>query len=419
MTRLVDDLARAAGQAANAGRWEEAERKWSELNELDPRHPQALFSLGVHAMQRNDLARAEQLLTAAVEAAPRDLLALLTLAAVLGRRGDTAREMGAIEAALALDPYFLPAMLAKAAALEGAGRAVEAAVMFRHALTVAPPEAHWPPMLHEQLAHARSVTEHYAQRLKAHLTEHIASLHAELAPSIAGRWTEAVSIMARCSTPYHSDSNQLFVPRLPATPFFDRADFPWAAAIESKTDAIRAELLAALEADKERFSPYIAYKPGQPVNQWKQLNHSQKWSAFHLWRAGQPVQDNLARCPETAKALAEVEMADIGGLCPNAMFSALAPHTHIPPHHGETNARLVVHLPLIVPDGCRYRVGFEHREWRVGELLIFDDTIEHEARNDGDELRVVLIFDIWNPLLTAQEREIVRQMASASRSFMG
>ncbi len=419
MTRLVDELARAAGQAANAGRWEEAERKWSELNALDPRHAQALFSLGVHAMQRDDLARAEQLLTAAVEAAPRDLLTLLTLAAVLGRRGDTAREMGAIEAALAVDPYFLPAMLAKATALEGGGRAAEAAVMHRHALTVAPPEPHWPPMLRNQLAHARSVTEYYAQRFKAHLTEQIGPLQAELSPPMGKRWTEAVSIMARCSKPYHSDSNQLFVPRLPAVPFFDRADFPWAAAIESKTAVIRAELLAALDTDKERFSPYIAYRPGQPVNQWKELNHSQRWSAFHLWRAGQPVLENLARCPETAKALAEVEMADIGGLCPNAMFSALAPHTQIPPHHGETNARLVVHLPLIVPEGCRYRVGFEHREWTVGELLIFDDTIEHEARNDSDELRVVLIFDVWNPLLTAQEREMVRQMAAASRSFTG
>jgi aspartyl/asparaginyl beta-hydroxylase (cupin superfamily) len=110
-------------------------------------------------------------------------------------------------------------------------------------------------------------------------------------------------------------------------------------------------------------------------------------------------------------------MAEIGGLCPNAMFSALAPHTHIPPHHGETNARLVVHLPLIVPDHCRYRVGFEHRRWHVGEVLIFDDSIEHEARNDSDELRVVLIFDVWNPLLSAAEREMVREISAALPEF--
>jgi aspartyl/asparaginyl beta-hydroxylase (cupin superfamily) len=110
-------------------------------------------------------------------------------------------------------------------------------------------------------------------------------------------------------------------------------------------------------------------------------------------------------------------MAEIAGLCPNAMFSALAPHTEIPPHTGETNARLVVHLPLVVPEKCTYRVGFEHRVWREGELLIFDDTIEHTARNDSDELRVVLIFDVWNPLLAKEEREVVKALASAWRAY--
>jgi aspartate beta-hydroxylase len=104
-------------------------------------------------------------------------------------------------------------------------------------------------------------------------------------------------------------------------------------------------------------------------------------------------------------------------LCPNAMFSALAPKAHIPPHHGETNARLVAHLPLIVPPGCWLRVGYEKREWKVGEVMVFDDTIEHEALNGSDELRVALIFDVWNPLLTSAEREMARAMTAAVREF--
>jgi aspartyl/asparaginyl beta-hydroxylase (cupin superfamily) len=207
------------------------------------------------------------------------------------------------------------------------------------------------------------------------------------------------------------------VPRLPATPFFDTAQFAWTAAIEAKTDIIRAELEAALQSAPEQFTPYVAYEAHAPVNQWKDLNHSQRWSAFQLWRGGQRVEPNLARCPETAKALDAVGMAEIGGLCPNAMFSALAPRTAIPPHTGETNARVVAHLPLIVPEGCRYRVGFEHRRWEVGKVLVFDDTLEHEAHNDSDELRVVLIFDIWNPYLSPPEREIARTMMDAARGM--
>ncbi len=100
------------------------------------------------------------------------------------------------------------------------------------------------------------------------------------------------------------------------------------------------------------------------------------------------------------------------------MFSALAPRTHIPPHTGESNARLVVHLPLIVPENCgSLRVGFEQRAWRVGEALIFDDSIEHEAWNNSDELRVVLLFDVWNPQLTQQDREIVNTLVSTEADF--
>jgi aspartyl/asparaginyl beta-hydroxylase (cupin superfamily) len=70
-----------------------------------------------------------------------------------------------------------------------------------------------------------------------------------------------------------------------------------------------------------------------------------------------------------------------------------------------------------VPDGCKLRVGFEERRWAVGEVLVFDDTIEHAAVNDSSELRVVLIFDLWNPLLNPAERDMVRAMAAAAREF--
>ncbi|MGH7130219.1 MAG: aspartyl/asparaginyl beta-hydroxylase domain-containing protein, partial [Planctomycetaceae bacterium] len=262
---------------------------------------------------------------------------------------------------------------------------------------------------------ARKAVDRYSKALHAHFTQRLAGRYAELPDDIASRWREAAAIGSGSSTPYSSHCNQLYVPRLPAIPFFDRQQFPALRALEDKTDEIRNELTAALEDDRERFRPYIAYKPGEPVNQWKELNHSLRWSAFHLWRAGAPVTENLERCPVTAKALANVGVADIDGMCPNAMFSALAPKTHIPPHHGETNARLVAHLPLIVPAACRFRVGFEERAWNVGEVMVFDDTIEHEAWNDSDTLRVVLIFDLWNPLLSTQERDMVNAMVRAGR----
>jgi aspartyl/asparaginyl beta-hydroxylase (cupin superfamily) len=406
-----------AGRLASSGRWDEAERVWLEIRRRDPQHPRALFSLGVHALKRGDGAAAYDLLTAARALLPHDLLVLMTLCAACQYVGNAEGEREAIEAALAVDAYFLPALLAKGSWLERFGQRASAAAMFANALKVAPPEAQWPANLRAQLTHAREVATAHAEELNTFLLRSIDEKLATLPPSSAARWRETASILAGQTKPYHAVAIQLCVPRLPAIPFFDRELFPFLAELEAKTDVIRAELEAALAANRDEFVPYIQYAPGQPVNQWAELNHSLRWSTLHLWRSGKPVEENLARCPETARALAAIPLADIDELCPNAMFSALAPKAHIPPHNGETNARVVAHLPLIVPENCSYRVGFDWRRWQVGQTLIFDDTIEHEARNDSDELRVVLIFDLWNPLLTAAEREVVRALAAATRTF--
>lgn len=410
-------LAEAAVRAANAGNFAEAERQWQELLELEPQHPQALFSLGIHALQRGDLRSSQERLNAARAVAPRDLLVLLTLGNVHRHRADSAAEREAIDAALTVDAYYLPALLARASWLERFGTAAAAAATYTNALKIAPPPTHWPDSLRPQLERAREVAARHSDALHAHLTAQVAGLQAALPAGLASRWREAVSILAGRSKPYFSECNQLHVPRLPAIPFHDRADFSWLSGIEAQTDAIRVELMSALEADRDKFNPYIAYQPGDPVNQWQELNHSKRWSAFQLWRGGLPVPENLDRCPTTARALQTVRMAEIGGLCPNAMFSALAPKTRIPPHNGETNARLVAHLPLVVPDGCLYRVGFEECRWNVGKIIIFDDTIEHEAINDSNELRVVLIFDLWNPLLSEPERAMVQALTIAARVF--
>ena len=90
------------------------------------------------------------------------------------------------------------------------------------------------------------------------------------------------------------------------------------------------------------------------------------------------------------------------------MFSILEPRTRIPPHTGSSNVRTTVHLPLVVPEGCGFRVGSETRTSEAGKAWAFDDTIEHEAWNDSDAPRAILILDAWNPLLTEAERAAVR-----------
>ena len=101
------------------------------------------------------------------------------------------------------------------------------------------------------------------------------------------------------------------------------------------------------------------------------------------------------------------------------MFSALKPRTRIPPHVGVSNARLVLHLPLIVPENCGFRVGSETRSWKVGTAWVFDDTIEHEAWNDSDALRVILIADIWNVFMTDLDRQVYARVVEGIDRFHG
>jgi aspartyl/asparaginyl beta-hydroxylase (cupin superfamily) len=118
--------------------------------------------------------------------------------------------------------------------------------------------------------------------------------------------------------------------------------------------------------------------------------------------------------------IAKLPQPLVPGASPNAMFSLLAPKTRIPPHMGVANTRLVCHLPLIVPPNCGFRVGATTREWKIGEAFVFDDTIEHEAWNESDELRVVLIVDLWPPALSEAERTAVaRVIAAAGVNFGG
>ncbi len=163
--------------------------------------------------------------------------------------------------------------------------------------------------------------------------------------------------------------------------------------------------------------PHLPYPKGTPVQPWGELNHSKRWSSLFLWKDGarQPAAAKL--CPKTTALMERLPLADLPGYAPTVMFSALDPHTRIPPHTGSTNVRLLCHLPLILPGPAGFRVGNETRAWKMGEAWVFDDTIEHEAWNDADELRVILIIDIWNPLLEPEEQELVKALLAARLEF--
>lgn len=199
-------------------------------------------------------------------------------------------------------------------------------------------------------------------------------------------------------------SIQLDYPGLPKIAFHDRTAFPWLPGLEGAAGEITAELAMILAADGDDLAPYIAMPPGADAGAFANLNGSNRWGAFHLIFDGRLIPWNARRAPATMAAIAKLPQPILPRRAPMATFSVLEPGARIPPHTGVANVRLIVHLGLITPPGCGLRVGGETRGWAAGEAFAFDDTIEHEAWNDGDRRRVVLICDVWNPLISEPER---------------
>ncbi len=343
----------------------------------------------------------------------------LNRALALRMLGDLNGALAALDEALAIEPYDFTALLGKAAMLEQIGQGRAAADVYRNALKIAPPRDRLPAPLQAQLDHAEAVVRRHAEALRDHMRSQVAGLRGAVDPATLERFDEGLEIFAGLKTAPKQEPLLLNYPRLPAIPFYDRALFPWLETLEAATPVIVAELEAMLADSFDAFAPYVAYPKGAPVNQWGELNHSRKWTSLWLWRDGARQDAVCERCPRTAALLESLPMCRQDGFAPTAVFSALQPHTHIPAHTGSSNVRLLTHLPLILPGPARFRVGNTVRDWKMGEAWVFDDTIDHEAWNDADQMRVILIFDIWNPYLSEAEQTLITAMMQAHKGFAG
>lgn len=230
------------------------------------------------------------------------------------------------------------------------------------------------------------------------------------------RFRHALDLALGRKALYMPQPKAFYYPELPASQFYPRPDFPWLDRVEAATDAMLTELNSVLGQESDSFSPYVQTMPNMPKRPGDLLIDSMDWSACFLRRDGQETA-YAGRCPQTMAALADAPLCRIQGRSPQVMFSQLKAGARIPPHHGYVNTRLVCHVPLIVPEGCWFRVGNETRSWKRGEAWVFDDTIEHEAANDSASDRVILIFDIWHPALSEEERHLVATLLEAMDAY--
>jgi len=334
------------------------------------------------------------------------------LSAMRKASGDLPGSLTAIEQALTISPLDFSALLSRAVILDGM-KSPDAGEAYGRALAQLQSDDDVPVAMKPAVAHARRRRDEYRKVLQDYLTE---ALPRDLPPVERARAERFVSNRARITQHFHQWPSDFHYPGLPEFEFHDRSLFPGLFALEAATAAIREEFDALIAAEAAEMVPYVQYPERVPLRQWKELNHNPKWTAIHLLKNGWPVEVNARHCPRTLEAISNMDQPQVPGASPVAMFSLLAPGARIPPHTGVANTRLVCHLPLIVPPNCGFRVGATTREWKVGEAFVFDDTIEHEAWNESDQLRVVLILDVWAPALGAAERQTVASVIGASNA---
>ena len=327
-------------------------------------------------------------------------------------------ELAAIEQALARDPGDIAALVRKGELLTKSGDDRAAAAFYRAALgRAAAASGPLPMSLKSPIERAQAGLARAEARFMDHL--HASLQAAGLGPgNRPPRFAEALDLLVgkRRTTLQLQRPGAFYYPGLPQRRYYERSEFSWTEGLEAELPVMLAEF-EALSERGDGFTPYMVGDASRPQADVHGLLDNPDWSTLYLYKNGGPVDEVVAQVPRTYAAIAALDLPRITTRAPSVLYSRLSAGARIPPHNGMLNARLICHLPLIVPPGCGFRVGGEARAWRPGELLVFDDSIEHEAWNNSKSDRVILIFDIWRPELDGEERRAVTAVFEAIDSY--
>jgi aspartyl/asparaginyl beta-hydroxylase (cupin superfamily) len=377
---------------------------------------QQLAQTAFSALNAGDFKTARDGLEKIVASGNAEVPHCLGLAFSCAQMDDLASALVAVDKALELEPRNLRAILSKADFLHRQGDLEPALKHYRYALKLAENLPSIPNDIQQGLVRAQRTCDGKANEYQEFITEKLDA--SGYSPSSGNRrFQQSLELCFGTKKIYYQQPHRFYYPGLPQIQFYEREQFDWIAAIEAKTDQIRAELLAVIN-DKQKFSPYVKSGNANPGQNNQGLEDNDDWSAMYLWDEGNLVAENADLFPQTLKALSSAPVPEITDQAPMSLFSKLAANSKIPPHNGLLNTRLICHLPIIVPENCgALRVGNEERSWEEGKMLIFDDSIEHEAWNSSEKDRVILLFEIWRPEIDEQERQLITTMLKAVKEY--
>lgn len=398
-----------------------AEQAYWRVLAATPGDIEAAQFLATKHLERGDAIKAVELLSTADQHHPDDASTLHQLGTARMVAGDNAGATTDLGKALEHAPNLFVARLRLAISLEKLGRSDAALMAYLRAINDAQAQGRWlsdattAPGLREAVLYAMDYVEVGRRQLFDDL---LRPLQEQYGASEMLRVERCISIYLNEQQAEFPDPRQrpkfLYFPDVPSQPFYPRERFAWQAELESAGDAIRDEL-RHLIAQPDSLESFLQSGPPQAADALLKSSGDTAagWDAYFFYRHGERYDAHCERCPATSALLDAIPLVRIRDHAPETLFSVLRPGTHILPHRGVTNTRLVTHLPLIVPADCALRVGGETHVWQQDQCVTFDDTFEHEAWNRSAETRVVLIIDSWNPDLTDAERHAVTDLVAA------
>lgn len=192
-----------------------------------------------------------------------------------------------------------------------------------------------------------------------------------------------------------------YVPGLTCKSFWNTNDFEFCEKLKKSYKIIRKEFLSItkdasklIEEGNNVWAGALTEEAG---------GYGLGWKTLVLMDRGMWDSTNCHLFPKTAKA---VEKSGIP--CVEVFFASMEANSNILMHSDFTNFVLTSHLAIDIPDNgqnkCRLTIGDTTKEWINGDMMLFDTSIMHDAVNESDRTRYILMFRLWHPDLTEVER---------------
>jgi aspartate beta-hydroxylase len=410
----AEALLERARQFDRSGQALQAESLCLRVLDQVPGYPAAALMAARFATSRRDLKRAVALLQRAFDLHPGETELAIQLSLALAASGNLPAALVPLEHAVSHAPGSHHAWLILSLVRDRLGDGPAALRAAYQAVTRAQRAGQWldesstPP---ELLAPVVQAIERVRRGRRDLFLGSFAELRAQHGNDALKRMDRALAGYLKEIDVAPPDARQrplfFYFPDLPSPPYHDPALQPWSRRLAAAFPQIREEALMVLQEDSRSLPDFIPAKSAASPGQYLGGAAARPtWQAFFFYRHGRRFDDNHARCPATSSVLESLDLCRIAEQAPEICFSVLSPQTHIKPHYGVTNTRLVMHLPLIVPRNCALNlIDAGIHEWVEGELVMFDDTFLHESWNRSDSTRVIVLMDCWNPHLTAVERQ--------------